>query len=323
MKPIPIVVVFLSVLLYSCEENSRSIHSKKELDQIVNEQARAMILSGLGRFNNAGNFTSVSAGGPVSRWFWFPWGYGGGYGGGVAAGVVSSTPVDTSYYDPATGYWTFQYDYDGYSGRMRYRFDPHDNDGYPTSETDQYEFESTFSGRFDDPFTGIGYAFEGVSDYSVSGFKDWNDSSKNGELVFNGNSESSYSQFFAPDTAVHFTYLEMTDDVRLRQQDCFPYHGTSEYSMIQDATPDTFSWRYESGWTEVDSTSGDTVYYDPTYTISYEDFSFIGRTVFTEKGIHYVIDGEDYFYEVECGNNSPLGLGRRASSMGNIPKKER
>jgi hypothetical protein len=216
--------------------------------------------------------------------------------------------TDTAYYDAATGYWVYLYGDSTFNWQWRYKFLPHDNDGYPTAETDQYLFDASYSGNFDDSYWGIGYNYSGQSDFQISGLKDWIDSAKTGIIVYNGNSQSDYTQIFSNDTSVTFSFDEAVDHVTMSEDDCIPHSGFSEFLMTQNATPDTFTFIYR--WD--DSTS---------YEMPFEDFSYSGKTIYTEDGIRYILDGEEYFYEVDCdGGIVTLGKALNSVRTVRVPK---
>lgn len=286
------------LLAASCDSDHRQKTPRQDLDLLMRNQMQAILQNELGMFIAGGNSSAIREGGPMGFWFYPPWMY---Y--GVSAGVVSSaeatvTYTDTSYYDPVSGYWVYRYADSTFQWQWRYKFLPHDIEGYPTEETDQYVFEASYSGDFDDPYWGASYSYSGQSEYDISGMKDWADSTKTGTIVFNGNSQSQFTQNFAVDTSVTFSYDETIDHVTMVEDDCSPRSGSMNFTMMQDAVPDSFVFVYRYD----DSTA---------FEMPYKDFTYTGETIFTEDGVRYIIDGEEYFYEVQC-DSGYVALGRQA-----------
>lgn len=279
-------MLFCVILATSCDSGFKQRSSRPDLDLLMQNQIQALLQNELSMFTAGGNSSAFREGGPLGFWFYPPWMY---YG-VRASGDDSSSMVtynDTSYYDAATGYWVYRYTDTNFQWQWRYKFLPHDNEGYPTTETDQYLFDASYSGNYDDPYWGASYAYSGGSDYQISGMKDWVDSTKIGTIVFNGNSQSQYSQNFSIDTSVTFSYDEIIDHVTMTEDDCSPRSGSMSFTITQDATPDSFAFVYRYD----DSIS---------FEIPYYDFTYAGQTIFTEDGVRYIIDGEEYFYEVDC-----------------------
>lgn len=290
-----LLVAFSLFTIYfiSCDGSSKPKVSREDLDLIIRNQAQALLQNNLSMFTAGGNSASIREGGPMNFWFYPPWMY---YSMTASSDVSSDSAsvdptimyTDTNYYDPESGYWIYSFVDPNYQWTMRYKFLPHDDNGYPTTETDQYLFDANYSGNFEDSYWGIGYTYSGQSDFQISGLKDWMDSVKVGTIVYSGNSQSQYLQSFSKDTNVAFSYNEVVDKVTLSENDCAPRSGSSEFIMTQNAMPDTFTFVYRFD----DSTF---------YEMPFEDFSYSGKTVFTEDGIRYILDGEEYFYEVDCG----------------------
>lgn len=284
------VILFCLGYVVSCDSDSKRQTSRPGLDQLMQNQAQMILQNELSMFTAGGNASAIQGGGPMGFWFYPPWMY---YGVGAGADIVVSdsctviTYNDTSYYDAVSGYWVYRYTDTNFQWQWRYKFLPHDNEGYPTAETDQYLFDASYSGTYDDQYWGASYSYSGQTDYRISGMKDWVDSTKVGTILFNGNSQSQFTQDYSADTSVTFSYDETIDHVLLKEDDCGPRSGSMNFSMVQNATPDSFSlvYRYD------DSTA---------FEIPYTDFSFSGQTIFTADGVRYIIDGEEYFYEVDC-----------------------
>ena len=279
----------------SCDSDSKNRTSRADLDLLMQNQVQMLLQNELSMFTASGNAAAIREGGPMGFWFYPPWMY---YGVSASAGDSSSmvTYNDTSYYDSATGYWVYRYTDTNFQWQWRYKFLPHDNEGYPTAETDQYLFDATYSGNYEDMYWGASYIYSGQTDYQISGMKDWIDSLKDGTIVYKGNSQSLFTQNFSPDTSVTFSYNENIDSVTMFENDCSPRSGSIGFLMIQDATPDTFVFVYQYD----DSTK---------FEMPYQDFSFAGQTIFTEDGVQYIIDGEEYFYEVDCnGGDTTVGI---------------
>ncbi len=282
----------------SCDSDGRQRTARPDLDLLMRNEVQAILQNELGMFIAGGNSSAISQGGPMGFWFYPPWMYYGVSGGAAGSADATVTYTDTSYYDPETGYWVYQYGDSTFQWQWRYKFLPHDNEGYPTAETDQYVFDASYSGQFDDPYWGASYSYSGQSNYQISGMKDWADSSKIGTIVFNGTSGSQFTQQFAEDTSVSFSYDEIIDRVTMKEDGCSPSSGAMNFTMIQDAVPDSFVFIYRYD----DSTA---------FEMPYKDFTYTGQTIFTEDGVRYIIDGEEYFYEVQC-DSGYVTLGRSA-----------
>lgn len=298
-KSISSACIFFVMCLFSCDNITENKTPKTELDLIMRNQVTALLQNELGLFTAGGNSSAIMGGGPMGFWFYPPWMY---YGASASAGSTTESVVtytDTSYYDAASGYWVYQYSDSSFQWQWRYKFLPHDNEGYPTSETDEYLFDATYSGSYEDSYWGASYSYSGQTDYQVSGMKDWVDTLKTGTIVYKGNSESQFTQDFAPDTSVVFSYNEVIDSVIMFETDCSPRSGSMEFLMTQNAMPDTFVFVYRYD----DSTK---------FEMPYRDFSYSGKTVFTQDGVRYFIDGEEYYYEINCDDG--------VVSMGKAPK---
>lgn len=301
----------------SCDNNSKPKSSREDLELIIQNQAQALLQNNLSMFSAGGNSASVREGGPMNFWFYPPWMY---YSLTASSGTVSNDSTsadptimytDTNYYDPASGYWIYSFKDTTFESTMRYKFMPHDNDGYPTAETDQYLFDANYSGHFEDSYWGIGYTYVGQSDYQISGLKDWMDTLKIGTIIYNGNSQSHYTQNFSNDTSVTFSFDEVVDHVTMSENDCAPHSGSSEFQMIQDATPDSFTFAYRFD----DSTSFD---------MPFEDFSYYGKTIYTEDGVRFILDGEEYFYEIDCDSGYVITGGAPANGKtSSVPRLAR
>ncbi|KAB2877991.1 hypothetical protein F9K33_14730 [bacterium] len=283
------MAVMLSCVMYvvSCDSDSKQKASRSDLDLLMRNQVTALLQNQLGLFTAGSNSSAIREGGPMGFWFYPPWMYYGASAGAGASAESIVTYTDTSYYDAASGYWVYQYTDSTFQWRWRYKFLPHDNDGFPTAETDQYLFDATYSGDFEDSYWGASYRYSGQTDFQVSGMKDWVDTLKNGTIVYKGSSESEFVQDFGPDTSVTFSYNETIDSVIMYESDCSPRSGSIEFLMMQDATPDTFVFVYRYD----DSTK---------FEMPYKDFTYTGETIFMEDGVRYIIDGEEYYYEVDC-----------------------
>ncbi len=279
-----VLLCLLSVMI-GCESSGRnSSVSKEMLDKIINTQGRAMLMNGLGQYAGASGFAAAPA-----RWYFWPWGYG-------IGGVISSDYFDTTYYDSEEGFWITRYDYPSQHGVFKYQYVPHDNQGLPTAATDAFLCKSYTDGSWPPSDWNVEFTFSDSSSFSVTGLKDFADSTKTGELVFNGYWEGSYRQTFTGDTMVDFTYSDISHNVRLRENDCAPHDGYSESQMIQDATPDSFSYwiKFNTG------SSGDSIVVPDSFMVGYQDFSYNARTVYDEDRVHYIVDGQDYSYSTDC-----------------------
>lgn len=282
----------------SCEFGSKQKTSREDLDLLMRTQMQALLQNGMSSLMAGGNSGAIRERGPMGFWFYPPWMY---YGAGVASSD-GSMPVymDSSYYDASTGYWVYRYRDSTFFWQWRYKFLPHDNDGYPTAQTDQYLFDQSFSGQYRDYFN-ILYEFNGESDYQITGLKDWIDTMKTGKIVFNGSSRSDYNQIFSVDTNVTFSYTEAIDHVTWHENDCSPRSGSMNFNIVQNATPDSFIYVYQ--------------FEENTSELLFQDFRYSGITIFTSDGVRCILDGEEYYYEVDCGNVVTI--------MGKTPKLSR
>lgn len=295
IKVLLFIAMSFFVGIVSCDNTKPQ--KAHELDMTMRNQTMSLLQNNLSLFLSAGNSQPMGGGGgPMGFWFYPPWMY---Y--GVSAGVTeSAVPIflDSSYYDASTGYWVYQYRDSTFFSQWRYKFLPHDNDGYPTTETDQYLFDATYSGRYEDNLFGIKYSYSGESDFGISGLKDWMDTLKTGTMVFSGTSHSNSSQDFSVDTSVNYSYNEVIDRITMHEGDCSPRSGSMNFEIVQDATPDTFTYVYE-----FEANSNEWIYKDSQYT---------GSIVFTENGVQVIIDGEDYSYDVDCADSGIVTMGRAA-----------
>lgn len=279
------VLFCLMAVVIGCESSGRnSTVSKETLDKIINTQGRNMLMNGLGHYAGASGLAAMPA-----QWYFWPWGYG-------IGGVVSTDPYDTSYYDAQEEFWIWKYDSPNQHGVVKYQYVPHDNQGLPTAATDAFLFKSYANGSWPPSDWNLEFTFSDSSSFSVTGLKDFADSAKTGELVFNGFWEGFYRQRFTADTLVDFNYSDVSHNVRLRNSDCAPHAGYSESQMMQDATPDSFSYwiRFNTGST------GDSIVIPDSFMIGYEDFNFNAKIVYDEDRMHYIVDGQDYSYSTDC-----------------------
>lgn len=279
-----VIAAMLICVNSGCDDKDGGKNGK--YDKLADLYGRSMIYSSLGRFMMAGNYSETRNGGDMQYWYFMP----GPMMMGFSDGTVSNDGItqDTSYYDPATGFWTYSYSDSNFTMNMRYKFTPRDSNGYPTPETDEYVFESSYTGNWNDDWFNMQYTYNGQSDFQISGLRNWMDSGIIGELVYSGNSFSNSTQIFSADTAVAFGYTESMNNIRMRENHCIPYTGTIVFQMTQDATPDSFAW--DPGWTYRGLNDG----------FTYTDFDFTGQMIYVNNGIRWIIDGEEYFWEVNC-----------------------
>ncbi len=266
-----------------CDEHN---NRDNRFDKLADLYGRSMIYNSLGRFMMAGNYSETRNGGGMHYWYFMPGPMMMGYGDGTVSNEEISQ--DTSYYDPATGFWTYGYRDSNFTMNMRYKFTPRDSNGYTTPETDEYVFESSYTGNWNDDWFNMQYTYNGQSDFQISGLRNWMDSAVIGELVYSGTSVSNSAQIFSADTTVSFDYTETINNIRMRENHCIPYTGTTAFHMTQDATPDSFMWN--PGWTYRGMNDG----------FIYTDFELSGQTIYENNGIRWIIDGEEYFWEVNC-----------------------
>ncbi len=273
-------------LLGSCESDGNK-SSDPLVDRIANQPGREMIGTALRQMLMAANFQSVLTGqfGKISSFHK-----------NQSPGHADS---DTSYFDPVSGYWIYVHDDEWGHFHTKYRFTPHDAQGQPTSLTDSMEFIMTSSGRYGDDLIADRYQSSSNVTYSIFGLRNWTDPDKIGELVYNGSSSYSSTEKFTPDTMVTYTFQSSDRNVRMKENQCSPYTGTMTFSLVQDATPDSFSRDLNIAMgIACDTTSG--CNNQGSYRITIEDLTMNGKTLFEPGGIRLILNGEEFFYEMNC-----------------------
>ncbi len=297
-----LVAALSTWLMISCDDANND--KNRKYDKLADLYGRSMIYNSLGRFMMAGNYSEIQNGGELNYWYFMPGMMMMGFGNGTVSNDGISQ--DTAFYDPVTGYWTYSYSDSNFAMSMRYKFTPRDSNGYPTAETDAYVFESSYTGNWNDEWFNMSYTYNGQSDFQISGLRNWMDSAIIGELVYSGNSVSNSTQIFSADTTVAYGYTETMNNIRMRENHCIPYTGTISFRMTQDATPDSFTW--DPGWTYRGLDNG----------FTYTDFDFNGQMIYVNNGIRWIIDGEKYFWEVDCDE---LWLGAAGANNGGLRKR--
>ncbi len=211
------------------------------------------------------------------------------------------TYQDTSYYDPATGFWFYGYQDEWGSWEMTYRYEPHDSEGMSTDETESMECTMKSSGRYGDSEIVDRWIYSSESAYRITGLKNWNDPDVDGEIVYEGASKYTYAEKFTEDTTVTVSFASADNDIRMKENGCMPYRGRMTFTSVQDATPDYF-YRDFDIWMGIACDSSMGCENNGTYRIEYSDVTMKGAAIFEKNGVRYILDGEEYFYEVDCDN---------------------
>jgi len=273
-------------LLGSCESDGNK-SSDPLMVRIANQPGLDMIRSTLRQMLMAGYFQSVLTGqfGKISSFHK-----------NQSPGHAAS---DTSYFDPVSGYWIYSHDDEWGHFHTKYRFTPHDAEGQPTPLTDSMEFIMTSSSRFGDDQIADRYLSSSEVSYSIFGLRNWTDPDKIGELVYNGSSSYASTEKFTLDTMVTYTFQSSDRNVRIKENQCSPYTGTMTFNLIQDATPNSFTRDLNIAMGILcDTTSGCTQ--EGNYRLTFEDLTMHGQTLFEPGGIRLILNGEEFFYEMNC-----------------------
>jgi hypothetical protein len=277
-------------LLISCQRENQT--SEPLLDRIAQQPAREMLNRALGQFYAAGGFQAVT-GGQFGKYLSRSL--------SIGARSFSKAGQDTSYYDATSGFWVYSSSNDFYSVETRYRFTPRDSAGIPTAETDSMEFTMTTSGHYGDEEITDRYEFSSDVTYTISGLRDWADPERIGEMVYNGASHWTHREKFTADTMVYYEYESEDRDVRMKENGCSPTAGTMTFTMLQDATPDYFTRDFNIAMGIVcDTTTG--CLENGSYRVEFEDLAMHGQVIFEPDGIRFILNGEEFFYEVDCDN---------------------
>lgn len=291
------IFLLCAVFVFSCHLENRA--DKPLLNRIAQQPALAMLNRALGQFYAAGGFQAVtdgSFGKYLSRSLF------------IEARNFSKAGQDTSYYDATTGFWIYSYSDGFYAVETRYRFTPRDAQGMPTDQTDSMEFKMVSSGHYGDEEIADRYEYSSDVEYFITGLRDWADPERIGEMVYNGSSHWTHKEKFTPDTMVYYEYESEDRDIRMKENGCSPTSGTMTFTMIQDATPDFFTRDFNIAMGIVcDTTTG--CLENGSYRVEFEDLAMHGQVLFEPDGIRFILDGEEFFYEVDC-NQMELTLRR-------------
>lgn len=275
-------------LLISCQPENQT--KEPLLDRIAQQPAREMLNRALGQFYAAGGFQAVT-GGQFGKYFSRS------LSGNTRS--FSKAAHDSSYYDAATGFWIYSYSDEFYSVETRFRLSPRDSAGMMTDDTDSMEFVMTSSDRYGDEEIADRYEFSSDVTYFITGLRDWADPERIGEMVYNGVSHWTHRERFTADTMVYYEYESEDRDVRMKENACSPTSGTMTFTMLQDATPDYFTRDFNIAMGIVCDTT--TVCLENgSYRVEFEDLAMHGQVIFEPDGIRFILNGEEFFYDVDC-----------------------
>lgn len=278
-------VFIMSLVIYACYDLPEKKMSRKELNDIVETQGRAMLSNSLVYLNNASYFARKEITDLPGLFILSPWGFR--YEG-------ESSVYDSIRYNRQTQYWSVRVEQINQAYELQYRYEWPDQYGNPTSKTNALYFEFKYKTKHTLSSSSKIYDVDGTSRYTIQGIKNYYDPSSEGKLYYSGSTISHFSYQFSQDTVVEFMYRDIVRDVVLVGQNCIPTDGYFEYTMAQNAEPGAFTIEQETDkdWNLLKRKDV------PNQT--FKDYEFRGKTLFTKESIHVLADGEDFEILMPC-----------------------